>query len=251
MRMRRHPATPVVHRMARREAAVLLGHPTLQPWTTTSAVRVSVRTVGCPWCRGQCRSPVGLVPMAGIRLLPEGEPAAAGSAELLALPCEWMTARPLLPLAFPEEGPPAPAVLMTRAAAAAQLLSGRQTARWEYVLDELDARESWVDCTLTPPAHPLQSASPPGTPVLPASGRLAPGDPAASAQRTMSGEHAGSVPHLPGPHLLTPHLVDPELTWLNGEYQKVRRSVVAAGIGGTPQPTKDSLMRRQRHKSRV
>ncbi|HEU5474343.1 MAG TPA: hypothetical protein VFV67_27160 [Actinophytocola sp.] len=159
----------VLRRMAEREAAALRRQPVHTTWLIAPEVRVSVRPLPCPWCGAGAgtANPAGLEPMDQVRMLEPDEPPAPGSVLLHALACEWLTARSVLPLVQPGRDQPPPE-LLTRAAAAAEIMVGNPDTALPDLLSEVDERESWL------PA-PGQHGNRAGRPwVLPASSRPAP-----------------------------------------------------------------------------
>jgi len=220
-------------RMARREALVLAQYPALEAWVTDPPVRVSIRTVPCLWCPVVAAAhldPEGLRAMPGVRVLAAGEPALAGSALLTALPCEWLTARSLLPLVLgvDESRPRRPMSVMTRAAAAAPLARDSRVT-FGALLAALDARESWIDAWLglAQTAVPSEDAAD-VAPVLASSARLTPYTSFAGAQ-IGSDTEPRCLPLVP--HIITPHLLSSGTAAVNDEYFACRRSVLAAELG--------------------
>jgi hypothetical protein len=161
----------VLRRMARREAAAQLLRPNLATWVISPVTRVSVRPLPCPNCGADANTVdfAALEPMDEVRVLRPGSPLVPGAVTLLALACEWLTARAMLPLVqgIQDGWKGLPAVVLTRAAAAAQIAAREPGTSLSGLLLELDDRESWFHDSS--PGEPAR-----GQRVLPASSRLSP-----------------------------------------------------------------------------
>jgi hypothetical protein len=204
----------VLRRMARREAATQLLRPNLTTWVTDPVTRVWVRPLPCPYCGADADSvnPVALEPMDEVRALRSGDPSIPGSVTLHALACEWLTARAVLPLVRGVQDcrSDLPPVVLTRAAAAAEIVAREPGASLSDLLSELDIRESWL-------SEPALADPPRGPQVLPASPRLAPDD---AGRDTV------------GAYVFMPHRIGTEPTGLEEAYRRHRDEAYAAGRYG-------------------
>jgi hypothetical protein len=192
----------MLRRMARREAAMHLVRPNLATWVIDPITRVSVRPRLCPYCGADVDTVdlVALEPTDEVRVLRPGNPPVPGSVTLHALACEWLTARAMLPLVqdVHDGRSGLPAVVSTRAAAAAEILGREPGASIPDLLFELDKRESWVSATS--PQDLIR-----GHQVLPVSSRLSP-------------DHSGR--DTVGSNVFMPHRMDGEPAGLNEAYRR-------------------------------
>jgi hypothetical protein len=205
----RVPARPaeldaVLRRMARRESAAQLLRPNLSTWVTDPVTRVSVRPLPCPCCGATATTadPLAFEAMDEMRVLRPEEPAVPGAVTLQPLACEWLTARSVLPLVrgVQDGRSDLPSVVLTRAAAAAEIMARTPSTSLLGLLSELDARESWLH--EPSPGNPAR-----GWHVLSAAARLAPD---AAYRDTVS------------LHAVMPHRIADEPAGLNEAYRRFR-----------------------------
>ncbi len=199
----------VLRRMARREAAAQFLRPNLSTWLTDPVTRVSVRPLPCPCCgaTADTADPVAFEAIDELRALRPGEPAVPDTVTLCPLACEWLTARSVLPLVRGAQDGRSdlPAVVLTRAAAAAGIMARTPGTSPHAMLSELDARESWL--SRPAPGNPAR-----GWHVLPAASRLAP---YAAGQDTVS------------LHAIMPHRINDEPAGLDDVYRWYRDEAYA------------------------
>ena len=126
---------------------------------------------------------------------------------MYALACEWLTARSVLPLvrSVQDGRSDLSADVLTRAAAAAEIVARTPGTSLSDLLSELDTRESWLPV-------PAPGDSVHGRRVLPASSRLAPDD---AGRDTV------------GSYVLTPHRIGGEPAGLEEAYRRHRDEAYA------------------------
>lgn len=200
----------VLRRMARREVATQMLRPNLATWVTNPVTRVSVCPLSCPHCGADADSvdPTALEPMDEVRVLRPASPPIPEAVTLHALACEWLTARAMLPLVrgVQDGWKYMPAVVLTRAAAATEIMAREPCTSLYSLLSELDNRESWLPAL--PPGEPVR-----GQPVLPASSRLSPDH----GSRDTVGYHA-----------FMPHRADSDPAGVNEAYRRHRDEAFAS-----------------------